>query len=311
MTDRGGRKVSTPTCRDEARRRSGNSLFFLSADTRAGQRETQGGSRDCVRTSPSCGSLAVVISLVVVVVSLRRCRLGTVDRPLLDRLVLCEVKLGKVCGWHSVGWPRSSSRHRRSVCTKATLGGAGSPAAAKSPFPAASESELALWVPSVGGFNSARCLHADALVRSTNNSHRTGEHASRLLLAALGLLGNNLQSPPRILPRVSDCPWPITHRERDKGTHALDDLGLLDQERADNAVADAGRAARATVRALDGLLPLRDLRVLARAEGRDLCRRVQSVSTVARGGSRGRGERDAHRGGRCGSHRTSGPTQPS
>lgn len=53
-------------------------------------------------------------------------------------------------------------------------------------------------------------------------------------------------------------------------THALDNLGLLDEEGTDDALADAVGAARATVRALDRLDALRDLRVLARAKGRDL-----------------------------------------
>jgi hypothetical protein len=61
-------------------------------------------------------------------------------------------------------------------------------------------------------------------------------------------------------------------------THALDDLGLLDKERANDAVADAVGAARATVRTLDGLLPLRDLGVLAGAESRDLFRAGAWVS---------------------------------
>ena len=51
----------------------------------------------------------------------------------------------------------------------------------------------------------------------------------------------------------------------------LDDLLLLDQEGADDAVADAVGAAGATVGTLDGLLGAGDLGVLARAEGGDLC----------------------------------------
>ena len=50
----------------------------------------------------------------------------------------------------------------------------------------------------------------------------------------------------------------------------LDDLLLLDEESADNAVLDAVGAARAAVCALDGLLRAGDLGVLAWAEGRDL-----------------------------------------
>lgn len=50
----------------------------------------------------------------------------------------------------------------------------------------------------------------------------------------------------------------------------LDDLLLLDQEGADDAVPDAVTASRATVGALDGLLGLGDLGVLAGAEGGDL-----------------------------------------
>jgi hypothetical protein len=50
----------------------------------------------------------------------------------------------------------------------------------------------------------------------------------------------------------------------------LDDLLLLNQESADNAVTDAATASRTTVGTLDGLLGLGDLGVLARAESGDL-----------------------------------------
>lgn len=50
----------------------------------------------------------------------------------------------------------------------------------------------------------------------------------------------------------------------------LDDLLLLDQEGADDAVPDAVTASRTTVGALDGLLGLGDLGVLAGTESRDL-----------------------------------------
>lgn len=54
--------------------------------------------------------------------------------------------------------------------------------------------------------------------------------------------------------------------------HLLDDLLLLDQEGADDAVTHAVAASRATVGALDGLLGVADLRVLAGAQGGDLRR---------------------------------------
>lgn len=50
----------------------------------------------------------------------------------------------------------------------------------------------------------------------------------------------------------------------------LDNLLLLDKERADDAVPDAVTASRATVRPLDGLLGLGDVGVLAGAQSRDL-----------------------------------------
>ena len=50
----------------------------------------------------------------------------------------------------------------------------------------------------------------------------------------------------------------------------LDDLLLLDQEGADDAVAHAVAAPRTTVGALDGLLGAGDLGVLAGAESGDL-----------------------------------------
>ena len=52
--------------------------------------------------------------------------------------------------------------------------------------------------------------------------------------------------------------------------HLLDDLLLLNEERTNDAVADAVAASRTTVGALDGLLGLGDLGVLAGAEGGDL-----------------------------------------
>jgi hypothetical protein len=51
--------------------------------------------------------------------------------------------------------------------------------------------------------------------------------------------------------------------------HLLDDLLLLDQESADDAVLDAAGAPRSTVRTLDGLLGAGNLGVLAGAEGRN------------------------------------------
>jgi hypothetical protein len=50
--------------------------------------------------------------------------------------------------------------------------------------------------------------------------------------------------------------------------HLLDDLLLLDQESADNAVLDVG-ASRSTVRTLDGLLGAGDGGIFAGTEGRD------------------------------------------
>lgn len=66
--------------------------------------------------------------------------------------------------------------------------------------------------------------------------------------------------------------------------HALDDLGLLNQERANDPVAHARRAARSSVRALDSLLALRDLGVLAGAEGRDSRKGDVAVTALGRGG---------------------------
>jgi hypothetical protein len=63
----------------------------------------------------------------------------------------------------------------------------------------------------------------------------------------------------------------------------LDDLLLLDQEGADDAVTDAVGAAGATVGTLDGLLGAGDLGVLARAEGGDT--RELDAAVTALGGS--------------------------
>jgi len=63
--------------------------------------------------------------------------------------------------------------------------------------------------------------------------------------------------------------------------HLLDDLLLLDKEGADDAVTDAATASRATVGALDGLLGLGDLGVLAGSESGDLCHEG-SVSPCAK-----------------------------
>jgi len=50
----------------------------------------------------------------------------------------------------------------------------------------------------------------------------------------------------------------------------LDNLLLLDKERADDAVPDTVTASRTTVRPLDSLLGLGDIGVLAGAQSRDL-----------------------------------------
>ena len=52
--------------------------------------------------------------------------------------------------------------------------------------------------------------------------------------------------------------------------HLLDDLLLLDEEGTDNAVTDAATASGTTVGALDGLLGLGDLGVLAGSESGNL-----------------------------------------
>ena len=52
--------------------------------------------------------------------------------------------------------------------------------------------------------------------------------------------------------------------------HLLDDLLLLDQEGPDDTVTDAVTASRSTVGALDGLLGLGDLGVLAGSESGNL-----------------------------------------
>jgi len=63
----------------------------------------------------------------------------------------------------------------------------------------------------------------------------------------------------------------------------LDDLLLLDEEGADDAVTDAVGATGATVGTLDGLLGAGDLGVLARAEGGDT--RELDAAVTALGGS--------------------------
>lgn len=52
--------------------------------------------------------------------------------------------------------------------------------------------------------------------------------------------------------------------------HLLDDLLLLNEEGSDNAVTDTATASRTTVGALDGLLGLGDLGVLAGSESGNL-----------------------------------------
>jgi hypothetical protein len=52
--------------------------------------------------------------------------------------------------------------------------------------------------------------------------------------------------------------------------HLLDNLLLFDEESADDAVPNAVTASRAAVRALDGLLRVGDLGVLAGAESGNL-----------------------------------------
>lgn len=61
----------------------------------------------------------------------------------------------------------------------------------------------------------------------------------------------------------------------------LDDLLLLNQESADNAVLDAASAARATVGTADVLLGAGDLSILAGAESGNLCNRnCQSLDSI-------------------------------
>lgn len=80
-------------------------------------------------------------------------------------------------------------------------------------------------------------------------------------------------------------------------THPLDDLGLLDEESANDAVTDAVGATRSSVSALNGLLSLRDLSVFTGAKGRDLCGRRQSVGSVSEWGpSSSQGETESYTG---------------
>lgn len=62
--------------------------------------------------------------------------------------------------------------------------------------------------------------------------------------------------------------------------HLLHDLLLLDQECADDAIAHAVSAPRTTVCALDGLLGLGDLGVLAGTQGGDLIIKDMSVKNA-------------------------------
>lgn len=64
--------------------------------------------------------------------------------------------------------------------------------------------------------------------------------------------------------------------------HLLDDLLLLDQERADDAVLDTVCASRSAVRALDGLLGARDGGIFAGTEGRDTGELGAAVLRVVR-----------------------------
>jgi hypothetical protein len=64
--------------------------------------------------------------------------------------------------------------------------------------------------------------------------------------------------------------------------HLLDDLLLLDQEGPHDAVTNAVTASRSTVGALNGLLGLGDLGVLAGSQGGNLCLSSISIQKLAR-----------------------------
>ena len=69
--------------------------------------------------------------------------------------------------------------------------------------------------------------------------------------------------------------------------HLLDDLLLLDQERADDAVLDAVCASRSTIRTLDGLLGAGDGGIFAGSEGRNASKLGTAVLATVKILSRG------------------------
>lgn len=101
--------------------------------------------------------------------------------------------------------------------------------------------------------------------------------ATNLVLLSLSLLSDNLQHTQTLF--ISPCPT-RERRERERETYPLDDLGLFNEESANDSVSDAVGATRSTVSTLNSLLSLGDLSVFTGSESGNLQNQSNSVISM-------------------------------
>jgi len=136
--------------------------------------------------------------------------------------------------------------------------------------------------------------------------------ATNLVLLSLSLLSDNLQHTQTLF--ISPCPAKGEKREeRERETYPLDDLGLFNEESANDSVSDAVGATRSTVSTLNSLLSLGDLSVFTGSESGNLQNQSRLCYQYFFGFWKVGEEQleNLHREERCGSHRTWGQRRTS